>query len=328
MNDYFKVKKITDIKNINNSAQLPESDFSLFTSDDKFVQFELVKDAENLSTIAVKPGIYAVSETKNEKMGLVVSGFTEQTLLEDYASTKDISNKIHTFFNKLDVYKKFGIDPKRAMLLYGPPGTGKSLLLSKIANEYAALGETSVIIWPTDKYSARDVKSLFKRLDYKTNDIKRLILIVEDLGGTEQNSEVMQSESSLLSLLDNVEKTFTIPTMILATTNFPENFLENLTNRPQRFDDLIEVKRPQGEQRAKFLEFFSLGEASESALTKIKHKKYDELFSVAHVKEVVIRSALYDISLESAMDQLEAQAEKAKKQFTNRRKIGMDFMDE
>lgn len=328
MNNYFKVKKITDVKNMNDSDSLPESDFSLFTSDDKFIQFELVSEEQAVKPLVVEAGIFTISETKEDKVGLLPSAFTNQNLLEDYVSTKDISNKINTFFNRVDVYTKFGLDPKRAILLYGPPGTGKSMILSKIANEYSALGNTAIIIWPTDKFAARHVKPLFQRLDYKTNNVQRLILIVEDLGGIEQDKGVMESDSSLLSLLDNVEKTFTVPTMILATTNFPENFLENLTNRPQRFDDLVEVKRPEGAQRAKFLEFFSLGEASEAAKTKIAAKKYDELFSVAHVKEVVVRSALYDISLEESIDQLEKQAEKAKKQFTNRRKLGMSFIDD
>jgi cell division protease FtsH len=278
----------------------------------------------------VHPGIYTMA-SENNRLVLAPTSFTSQALLEDYVNTKEITDKVETFFSKLDIYKKFNLDPKRAMLLYGPPGTGKSLIISKVATAYAATKDTLVVVWPTDKFEARQVKDFIKSFEYTKNAVSKLILVIEDLGGVEQDNSRRYSEASLLSLLDNVEHTFSVPTMIIATTNFPENFLENLTNRPQRFDDVIEVKRPEGAARSRFLEFFSLNEASEQAKAKIALKKYD-VFSVAHVKEVIIRSALYDISLEAAMDQLLIQTEKAATSFTKKRQgmgIGsFDFGDD
>lgn len=329
MSSYFKIKSITDLKDAKAGDKLHESDFSLFTSDDKFVQYEFVDmDSTAVTQYPVKAGIFTIG-TAGQTMVLKQSGFTEQTVLEEYVSTKDISDKIDTFFNKLDVYKKYGMDPKRAMLLYGPPGMGKSVTLAKVCKEYAKRDDTTIVIWPSDKFEARHVKDFLKRFDYNTNKIEKLFLIIEDLGGVENaDGGRRYSESSLLSLLDNVERTFTIPTMILATTNYPENFLENLVNRPQRFDDVIEVKRPTPEFRAKFLEFFSQGSATESAKEAIKDRKYDN-FSVAHTKEVVIRSALYDITLEEAMVSLLAQSTKATKGFTNSRgSVGIGGRDE
>lgn len=319
MSSKFVVKKVSDVKTFKEGDELPESDFSLFTSEDNFVQFQYHDDEElNVKSYPVQTGIFSIA-VENQQMVLKKSGFTDQGILNDYVSTKDISDKINIFFNKLDVYKKYGIDPKRAILLYGSPGCGKSVTISKVCNEYAEKDDTCIVIWPSDKFEARHVKDFIKCFNYEEHNVKKLFLVIEDLGGVEnEDGGRRYSESSLLSLLDNVEKTFTIPTMILATTNYPEKFLENLTNRPQRFDDVMEVKRPTPEFRAKFLEFFSQGEASDSARTMIKDRKFDN-FSVAHVKEVLIRSALYDITLEAAMDQLLIQSSKASRGFTNRK---------
>jgi AAA+ superfamily predicted ATPase len=323
MSNFFKVKSVTDIKNVKEGDKITESDFSLFTSDDRFVQWEFVEAPTHIvETYSVSAGIFTIA-IENQKMVLQQSGFTSANILEEYISTKDISNKINTFFNKLDVYKLYNMDPKRAILLYGAPGCGKSQTISKVCNEYAQKEDTCIVIWPSDKYEARHVKDFIKRFEYATNKVTKLFLIIEDLGGVENaDGGRRYSESSLLSLLDNVEKTFTIPTMILATTNYPENFLENLTNRPQRFDDVMEVKRPSAEFRAKFLEFFSQGKATESSKLAIQDNKYNN-FSVAHVKEVVIRSALYDITLEEAMLQLFAQSSRATKGFSNQKSMGI-----
>lgn len=315
----FILKSVLKINEMQvDKSELPESDFSL-QNGDTFYQFKHVSEPQEDKYI-VKPGIVTVS-VKNERLVLAPSGFTEENILEEYVVTKDITEKIDRFFSKIDTYKKYGVFPKRGILLYGAPGCGKSMSLSKIAKQYSSTGDTVVIIWRTDKFEARTIKDFITMFKYDPS-VKRMILIAEDIGGIEYVGQKMKIDSSLLSLLDNVEQTFTIPTMIVATTNYPENLLENLTNRPQRFDDVIEIKTPSGEFRQKFLEFFSQGEATEDAKTKIADKRY-EGFSVAHIKEIVIRAALYDIGLSESIDQLYAHAEKAKNDFIKRQKVGL-----
>lgn len=322
MTNHFVVQDITDLRTANKDSKLNESDFSLLTSDDKFIQFKLIEAKQEEKKFKVEPGIYVIA-VKNHEYTLVPSSFTKEKVLDDYLETRDIGDKIDKFFSKTQVYHDLGIFPKRAALLYGRPGAGKSALLSKLATEYSAKGDTTAIIWPTDKFEARHVKDFMRTFEY-TPEVKKLILIMEDLGGGETEGRgKASSDSSLLALLDNVEKTFTLPTMILATTNFPENFLENLTDRPQRFDDVIEVKLPAPSFRAKFLEFFAGGKAdvTEELKNTIMQKEYDT-FSVAHIKEVVVRSLIYDITLLESIKQVKAQSVKAKADFTTTRKMG------
>lgn len=317
----FVVKEITNIKEIKKGDIIPESDYSLYRGDDQFVQFEYVNEEEEEEEVIVKPGLWAV-EKSMQGLYLKKTGFIQERILEDYIYTESICEKINKFFEKIDVYKRRGRFPKRGMLLYGPPGTGKSLILSKLAEEYKTRNDTAVVIWHTDKFEAHSIKSFIGSFKY-TEEVKHLLLIAEDIGGIEfEGAGKMRSDSSLLSLLDNVEKTFTIPTMILATTNYPENFLENLVDRPQRFDHVEEVKRPVAEFRAKFLQFFAEGEEeyglsiSEEDLNEIKKKTYEH-FSIAHIQEIIDRVLLYDLTVIEAIKQLQKQSKKAKNQFEN-----------
>lgn len=324
MPNYFKVSKVSDFKQLKEGDRIPESDFSILNNNDEFIQFDFVEEEQVYSKdVIISPGIWAIA-VENQRLILKPTSYTKQNLIESYVATKEITDKVETFFNKVDVYRELGVDPKRGLLLYGPPGGGKTSTLAKVAEKYGAMPNTAIVLWPSDKFEARTVKDFLNNFNYEKHQISQFILIIEDLGGVEQNSGPRYSESSLLSILDNVERTFTVPTMIIATTNFPEMFLENLTNRPQRFDDVIEVKRPNGKARAEFLAFFGGDLVKEEDATKIQANKYD-IFSPAHIKEIVVRSRLYDISISSSIDRVFEQAERASKQFSNKKSSGIGF---
>jgi SpoVK/Ycf46/Vps4 family AAA+-type ATPase len=319
---HFVVKKITQLAELKVGDEVPESDYSAVTPDNRFIQLEY-KESEDKRLIEAKPGIYALVPVPGG-LDLQKTTFVQDTILEEFVHTKDIEERINCFFSRFHVYHKHGIEvPKRNVLLYGPPGSGKSTALIKIANKYNADGKTIVIVYPTDKVESFEVKSFIKRLTYK--EVEKLILVVEDIGGVEIDQVKMRSDSSLLSLLDNQEKTFKIPTLIIATTNFPEIFLGNLTNRPGRFDDKIEVGYPDGEQRKKLLQFFTQNTASEQALLLMGEKKTQEL-SPAHIKEAVIRSEIYDRQLHVVIDEMLKEIELYKKAFSKKKSVG--FLDD
>lgn len=316
---HFIVKKITPLTELKLGDELPESDYSAITPDNKFIQLEHIS-GDSKQKIEALPGIFTVIATP---IGLEFkkTSFVSDSILEEFVHTKDIEEKINCFFSRLHIYKKHGFEvPKRNVLLYGPPGSGKSTALTKVANKYAGDGKTLVIIYPTDKIDAFEIKSFVRNLDYK--GVEKLILIVEDIGGVEIDQVKMRSDSSLLSLLDNQEKTFTIPTLIIATTNFPEIFLGNIMNRPGRFDDKIEVGYPEGEQRRKLLQFFTGNTASEEAQALMLDKKTKE-FSPAHIKESIIRSEIYDKKLEAVIEEMLKEIELYKKAFSKQKSLGL-----
>lgn len=313
---FFKLISKKNLNQLDANTQIPESDFATVTKDNELVQFEYIEDNNKPEPYNVTVGIWTIQKSAR---GLVLepTDFTHDSILENFVHTKELSRCINCFFTKFDVYKKYGFPvPKRAALLYGPPGSGKSTSITKVCQEHVKDGATAVIMWATDKIDPFEVKDFFKRFNYV--NINKVILVAEDIGGVEADQVRMKSTSSLLSLLDNKEKIFTIPIFIIATTNFPENFLGNITNRPGRFDDKINMGYPNDQARYELLKFFGKGEISEKVIEKVKQKKYEE-FSPAHLQEVVIRSAIYDITVEESLDQVHKEIERFKKDFNEKK---------
>lgn len=322
----FKLKHKIKLSELTPEDTLPESDYATLTSDGFFVQLEYKETEGPQDKYKVKPGIFVI-KSNMEGLKLEPTSFIKDKILESFVSTKNISDKIDCFFRKFDVYREHGFEvPKRGVLLYGPAGSGKSTIISMVSEKYSADKKTLIVIWPTDKYEAWKVKDFIQSFEYDP-DIEKMILMVEDIGGVEIDQVRMKSDSSLLSLLDNQEKTFTKPILIIATTNFPEVFLGNLTNRPNRFDDKIDVPYPPAEQRAELLKFFYKKDPSEEAKQLIVHSSTKE-FSPAHIREVVIRSAIYEQTLEQTIKEMVKEIEKYKNAFTKNNELGFGRTDD
>lgn len=316
---YFKLKNKIKLSDIDDTTVITESDYATITPEGLFVQLQYNSDDDVImDAVPIKPGIFTIAKTM-AGLKLIHTEFNKDTILESFVHTKDIESRIDTFFNKVETYHRYGFEiAKRGMLLFGPPGSGKSTVLNKVSRKYGADGKTAVLLWATDKFDASQVKDFIKAFDYQ--GVERLILIAEDIGGVEVSNARIQSESSLLSLLDNQEKTFKISTMIIGTTNYPENFMGNLTNRPNRFDDKISVGFPPPEARVELLKFFDKDQLSnEEAISLIASKKCEE-FTPSHIREVVIRSAIFDKSIDVSINELIEEIKKFKNAFEDKRR--------
>lgn len=288
---FFTVESITNLDEVKKGDRIEESDFSTLTDKGNFVQLKHHEDEEVAHGEIAKPGIFSLYKTM-AGLKLEKTEFTKDDVLKDFVSTKEVTDKIDKFFTAIPKYEKYGIFAKRGGLLFGPAGTGKTTIIAEICRKYKDEGKTFILLWHTDKIEAGDVKDFIKHLQYEGVD--KMILVAEDIGGIEIDQARIRSESALLSLLDNQEQTFKIPVYIAATTNYPENFMGNLTNRPNRFDDKIRVGYPKAEARQQLLKFYDKESlVDEEALILIGSKKCEQ-FSPAHLREVIIRSAIHD----------------------------------
>lgn len=305
MPNHFVVSNKVKLDELELGYKIPTSDYASVTPQGNFVQLKYIEEEDNKKEpFDVHPGIFHIVKTM-AGYRLETTEFNADKILEDFVATKDIEDRIDCFFKNIHVYSEEGFEvAKRAALLYGPAGTGKSTVISKVCRKYTSDGKTLVLIWNTDKYEAHEVKGLIQAFDYK--GVEKLILVAEDIGGVERDEIRRGSESSLLSLLDNQEKTFRIPTFIIATTNFPETLMGNLTNRPQRFDDKIEVGFPNEDGRKALLQFFLKNEATEDELNEIG-KKSAEGLTPAHIREIRVRSRIHSKSVSAVIKEIVAE---------------------
>jgi len=320
---HFIVSSKINLMNSTINDVIAEADYSTLCPDGTFVQLKYIENEDDNGKIKVQPGVFRIIK-KNHRLELGPSSFSNDAILSTFSITELVCSQIDKFFSKLHIYKKYGIEtPRRGLLLYGPPGGGKSTIISEISRKYSEDGESTVLIWETSKFEAWMVKDLIKSFDYQ--GVKKLILIAEDIGGIEMDQVKMKSDSDLLSLLDNIERTFTIPTVIIATTNFPEIFLGNLTNRPQRFDTKIEVPKPTAEQRVQLFNFFYKEDTGEDVKAELMKKKYED-FTPAHLKEIIIRAELEEVTLLKSIELVEKEIQVFKKEFQKNKsnKFGLE----
>jgi AAA+ superfamily predicted ATPase len=321
----FVLKKITKFVDIANGIvdELPESDLC-FQNNEFIVQMKF-KSEEVSDKKIIQPGVFTITDSANGINLSDISLRKRDRLLHTIDNTSKILHEARTFFNKLHIYEMLERPKKRAVLLYSSPGMGKSSAIERFCTD--AVKEdagTVVIVWPT---SAIDADSVFTFLSTKaeySEKCTRLILIMEDIGGAEgeYRSRRDDVDSGLLSLLDGVGIVFKLPTFIIATTNFPENLLQSLADRPGRFDLMIELKSPSYEEKISLLEFIAKRPLLPEEKVALQQKGASDL-SIAHLEEIVIRSMLHDKPLVDVVTEIVQHSNNFKNSFEEKRSLGL-----
>jgi len=249
-------------------------------------------------------------------------------LLDTIDNTSKIIKEARMFFKKLHIYEKRKRPKKRGVLLYSKPGMGKSSAISKFCLDFVKEDPGTVIIsWPTSDIEPEQVARFLSAQSVYTKECTRLVLIIEDIGGGEREGQHERQgvSSGLLNLLDGVDVTFKLPTFIVATTNHPENLLEALADRPGRFDLMIELMPPSLDERLKLLAFIASRD-----LTKVEKDalatKGAELFSIAHLEEIVDRAELHDKTFPQVIKELIDHKKRFEQDFANKnQKMGFSI---
>jgi ATPase family associated with various cellular activities (AAA) len=160
--------------------------------------------------------------------------------LDEY---KNIDTYLLNFIKNKENYESHDLLHKAGLLFYGPPGNGKTSYIRYLKLN-SVLPENTIFIW----CKALPNTEFLNELE-KIDALK--IFIFEEITTT------LRGGIRLDEFLQFCDGETTIPnSVIFCMTNHPELLPENLTNRPSRFNKIIEFKNPGKRAREIILKVF------------------------------------------------------------------------
>ena len=220
------------------------------------------------------------------------------------AVTEEIVGDIRKFWDSEETYKKYNRVCRRNYVLYSAPGTGKTSLISIMAD--ILIKEHDGIVFYLSTGEELEWFTEVVRWVRAVEGQRKVIAIIEDIDTfTQQSSRV---NSLLLNILDGNFKLNGL--VIIATTNHIELLEDRYTNRPSRFDKVIEFPLPDEKVRRFFI-------SHTIAPDDIKKINLDEWvtrtkgYTIDHINELILLFFVFGHTEEEsfkAMDDMIRQA--------------------
>ena len=196
---------------------------------------------------------------------------------------KQLDKDVIEFLKVMPILRKNGLPNSRGIILSGPPGTGKTMIAKSLASKTSV---TTILISAEMIQQKNEVKSIF-RLGRK---LAPTLMIIEDIDTAGTVSRRFTDHPILgeyLQSMDGMEPNNGM--VIIATTNHTENIDPAISDRPGRFDRIIDVPLPNYSQRSgiisNILAKMPAEEISESEIAKIANRSSG--LSGAWIREIV-----------------------------------------
>lgn len=210
-------------------------------------------------------------------------------------ATDIILNDISKFWTLEDTYKKYQRVFRRNYLLYSAPGTGKTSLINIMCQDLIEKYDGIVFSLSTGQMIDSFVEAV--RRVRKIEPDRKIIAIIEDIDTFIDNNSGLNT--LILNILDGNFKLGGVVT--IATTNHIELLESRYTNRPSRFDRVVEFPLPNAESRKMFIEKTVLPED----LGKIDIDEWvakTEGFTIDHINELILLFFVFGHTEEEAFE--------------------------
>lgn len=246
---------------------------------------------------AITAGSYDVIRSFGRYLFSLKERVTDNLYDIEETVTGEVISSLEAFWEKEELFKKYGFVHKRGILLYGAPGTGKTSLIGQICNK-AIEDFNAVCLFSQDMGHLGAAAKVIATQEPG----RRIIVVIEDVDNYLEWSEV-----ELLSMLDGENQVNNI--VYLATTNYVTELPPRIANRPSRFDRLVKVGTPSARAREQYL--LSVAPDLDKALVSELAEKTEGL-SFAHLKEAFISTVILGNTVDETVDILRAMEVEAK----------------
>lgn len=193
-----------------------------------------------------------------------------------------VLDEVYKFWDSKEAYKDKGLPWKRGIILHGKPGNGKSGLVNLLIQRI--IEADGIAIYPGDNFS------LFTSMANKLLQIeggRKTLIVLEDL------DEIIKAEErEMLEFLDGNSMS-TDGALIIATTNYFSDLPDRFSNRPSRFDLCIEIESPNEVVRREYSSKILKDQSKLDSIVEIT-----DGLSMAHIKEAVLLTDIYELSLD------------------------------
>lgn len=168
-----------------------------------------------------------------------------------YEQIKSVLKRYCDVLKNPEKYKKLGAKSPKGILLHGGPGVGKTTMATALINES---GLPAIII-RKNKPNGDFVDEIMKQFEKARNMGKPVIIFLDDLDKFANEDYEHPNAQEYVTVQSEIDNCVGYDVFVIATANSIENLPESLL-RAGRFDKVLEIEVPDGEDAADIIGYY------------------------------------------------------------------------